>query len=128
MFSRIGYSENDFIVTFFGEELIESEWRRRKDVGLINSYYSIQTTSAKTGTFLDCYEKFTSKQCLASSANSPLNCWNIQTNRAAEANATIRMSQRNDGPLLVRLIATRSIAIDDEILWNYGHGNFWTPE
>ena len=69
----------------------------------------------------DCFDEAMDGRCLLSKANAPLHCVIFPSLVSATANCEIHINPRTKK---IRLLATKNIEPNEEILFNYGSG-FW---
>jgi hypothetical protein len=77
--------------------------------------YALQMTENRV---LDCFTQAKSGACLMSMANQPHNCYNVCTGLPATANCGLIVSSKSKG--YFRLVATKDIGVNEELLWPYG--------
>lgn len=114
LFSSVVIVPQSTIAYFEGRIVSDAELRAYPNGGVPNCYYTIKLSSDK---YLDCYAFYLKKLCLASYANSPQGCVVKGTNEKAKSNAKLVVHGDR-----AKLVATRTIYVDEEILWFYGHG------
>ncbi len=78
-----------------------------------NQFYTIQLYGRNN--FLDCYQHYRGGLCLGSYANSPSGCVYKENKEPAKANAKLVVTHQT-----AKLIARRTIMVNEEILWSYG--------
>ena len=92
LFSRLGYKKGDFIAYFIGKTMTQEEWNvlcakepRRRAYGLVSSEH---------GVILDCYDHYRNGLCIASYANSPVDCVHVHSKKEAIANCQLKVFGR----------------------------------
>lgn len=117
LFSNISLACNQTILFFHG---YLCSWEEVNAFGTQpNGYYTIELK--KHSLYLDCYQHYRGGLCLASYANSPKNAVYKETNQTAKANAKLVIINQT-----AKLVATRIIKPNEEILWSYGRFKFPT--
>lgn len=118
LFTSVVIPAGSTIAYFEGHLRTWEEVHNYPNGGRPNCYYMIQLSQNK---YLDCYEYYKKKLCLASYANSPKGC-NVKEN-GEKAMSNAKLVVQGD---TAKLVAKRLIHANEEILW--GYGNFKFPE
>jgi hypothetical protein len=125
LFSSLAYKFNDIIAEFVGRWRTKSEYEAIAAMEPCRRAYSIITS--ENGDVLDCYDAFIEGRCIASYANSPISCWDIESNKKAVENCRITVHGRKIylrcGVKTVGAHSPKTFTIppNTELLWNYNN-------
>jgi hypothetical protein len=114
LFSHLRSLPGTVIATFKGEEISAAEGLLRTQAG--RGRYMIKISEVLV---YDCYPYYIQRECMASYANSPKNCYDTTTKRKAKKNCKLRVGRLASGAWRAQLVATCTIEADKEHLYDY---------
>ena len=121
------YKFNDPITSFVGTVRSQEEYQNLCKTEPWRRGYSL--AFSEHGDILDCYDQYVKGLCIASFSNSPLKCFNLETQKPAVENCRLVVNLKKKTMTLVCGIIKEgrnkskpnfSIAPDTELLWEYG--------
>lgn len=116
LFTSVLIPQGSTIAYFEGNLRTWEQMNNYPNGGKPNCYYTIKLSQDK---YLDCYDFYKKKLCFGSYANSPQGCNFKKNGNPASSNA--RLVIHGD---TAKLVAKKTIHVNEEILWNYGAFKF----